>query len=70
MSGITISLQAASVEAGDVFGGFHAAEPASQTLRFFNEAGACVLVMTLVWPAGTLACASLLDQRRTAGEND
>lgn len=70
MSGIAVHLQAASVEAGDVFGGFMAADPASQTLRFFDEHGACVLVMTLVWPAGTMACASLLHQQRTAGERD
>lgn len=67
MSAVTIALQAARVERDGVQCGCSETDPATQTLRFYDERDVCTLVMTLVWPHGAPAGAVVLRQDRHDG---
>ena len=64
MAACLLTIQAEHVERDECVGGYRAADPAHQTLRFFDADGRCSLIMNLVWPRG-IGNAIVMQQARS-----
>lgn len=70
MSAITIALQAARVERGDIHAGPGVDGTATQVLQFIDDDDTVLLVMTLTWPWSSKHCPVVLMQDRESGPRD